>query len=265
MSQKLSKQNGCHMQGETEGWNIAKVQRISRCHQHCTNELVAVEHHDETVLWKCSLRRLLSSSTKPARLSAVRRVDHVRSSSPVWRSPLSQCPSMSRHAPSQSLGWFSCITSLTQPSTPNLRATLCQLAATAVTTSSSTSLMSGVDETSRRARAPEGIVWESVAAQYSSVWNSDWFGPVGNCDEMWRAGAPEGVVRESVGVPLCNSVWLCEADEWGWLGFAGTSTKGEWFISNPLHIHQISVLICIPTSIIHATTQLTVTLYRQML
>ena len=31
--------------------------------------------------------------------------------------------------------------------------------------------------------------------------------------------------------------------------------------SNPLHIYQISVLICIPTSIIHATTQLTVTLH----
>ena len=104
---------------------------------------------------KCILRRLLSSSTKPALPSAVRRVDHVRSSSPVCRSPLSQRLSISRHAPSQSLGWFLKATSLTQPSTPNLSASLCQLEATGVTTSSSMSLMSGVDEMSRRARAPE--------------------------------------------------------------------------------------------------------------
>ena len=45
---------------------------------------------------------------------------------------------------------------MTQPSTPNLWASLCQLEATGVTTSSSTSLMSGGDEMSRRARAPEG-------------------------------------------------------------------------------------------------------------
>ena len=82
-------------------------------------------------------------------------------SSPVWRSPLSQCLSMSRHTPSQSLGWFFRIISLTQPSTPKLRATLCQLAANSATTSSSTSLMSGVDKISGRARVPE-VVLESA-------------------------------------------------------------------------------------------------------
>ena len=60
----------------------------------------ANEIHGEVALWKCTLRRLLSSSTKPALPSAVRRVDHVRSSSPVCRSPLSQRSSISRHVPS---------------------------------------------------------------------------------------------------------------------------------------------------------------------
>ena len=99
---------------------------------HCI--VLPVEYHEDAALLKCSLRSLLSKSTKPALPRAVRRVDHVRSSPPVWCSPLSQRSSMSRHALSQSLGWASNTTLLTPISTPNLRATLCHFAATTVTT-----------------------------------------------------------------------------------------------------------------------------------
>ena len=111
---------------------------------------------------------------------------------------------------------------------PKLRATLCQLAATSVTTCSSTSLMSGVDETCRRARAPEGVVLESVSGlpfflpsvRQPSLYSSGWLGTEGDCDEMWRACSPEGVVLESVsGLPsFLLSVRRPSLYSSGWLG-----------------------------------------------
>ena len=136
-------------------------------------------------LWKCCLRSLLSSSAEPVVPRAVKSVDHDRTPSPVCQSLPSQQLNMSWHAPTHSLGWFLRMILLRQPSTPNLRATICQLAATSVPTSSFMYCMSGVDETSRRAEAPGVFVVESFGTLFPLVCTSGWFGKVSDQDETW--------------------------------------------------------------------------------